>query len=231
MPSSRVGDYQVFYENSEEFHHLKREIFSQHIYYLEEDPRPLRIIDAGAHIGLSTLYFKQIWPQAEILAVEPNPHSQKLLQKNIEVNQLTQVKILPYALDTHTGTTQLQIDSSGEQWFSSSSLHAQAWNGAGETTAIEVPAQPLSELLKQPVGLLKMDIEGAEGAVLQAASGELRQIQHLILEYHPREDNPWTKIEDVLRANKFKWSWLEHQQIIEHPRPKRLALLQATSQN
>ena len=56
METARLGNFTVSFPNSTEFHELKREIFSQHIYYLDEDLEKPYIIDVGAHIGLTVLY-------------------------------------------------------------------------------------------------------------------------------------------------------------------------------
>ncbi|MFZ1721277.1 MAG: hypothetical protein WAU07_02110, partial [Microgenomates group bacterium] len=56
--SSKVSNFTLFHANSEEYHQLKREIFTQDSYFFESDSPTPKIIDAGAHIGIATLYFK-----------------------------------------------------------------------------------------------------------------------------------------------------------------------------
>ena len=57
-----------------------------------------------------------------------------------------------------------------------------------------VEARPLSEFIRERVDFVKMDIEGAEEGVLRelAASGALRLIRQMVIEYHhhigPAED-------------------------------------------
>ena len=78
---TKLNQYIVHYTTSQEYHELKREIFSQGIYYFEADNDAPVIIDAGAHIGLATLYFKSLYPDARITAIEPYPRSFELLNK------------------------------------------------------------------------------------------------------------------------------------------------------
>ncbi|MBK6790779.1 MAG: FkbM family methyltransferase [Betaproteobacteria bacterium] len=45
--------------------------------------RPRGIVDAGAHIGLATVYLATRFPQATIVALEPEPSNYRLLCKNV----------------------------------------------------------------------------------------------------------------------------------------------------
>jgi hypothetical protein len=49
------------------------EMFYRREYGVELDPPPASIVDIGAHVGVSALFFHRRWPTARILAVEPNP--------------------------------------------------------------------------------------------------------------------------------------------------------------
>ena len=66
MQSARLRKFQVWYENSKEYDSLKREIFGEDIYYVELKNKSPLIIDVGAHIGLSTLYYKMLFPKPKI---------------------------------------------------------------------------------------------------------------------------------------------------------------------
>jgi hypothetical protein len=57
------------------------EIFVGHKYDLPlDDPR--FIIDAGAHIGLSAVFFADKYPQATVVAIEPEPSNFEILERN-----------------------------------------------------------------------------------------------------------------------------------------------------
>lgn len=184
MPSTRLGSFSVNYHNLEEYHHIKREIFVDHIYYFEsENPDPL-IIDAGAHIGLATLYFKKMFPAARIIAIEPNPTTFKLLEQNIWENKLTDVQCVHAALvpDERDSITLFQDEAN--QWLMTTSVRPGAWSGDQKTRPITVPACRLSTCIKEPVEMLKLDIEGSELAVMREAKGGLDLIKNLRLEFH-----------------------------------------------
>lgn len=201
-----IHDYTFQGTNLRELRNIVNEVFDQHSYYFEtQNPNP-RIIDIGAHIGVATHYFAHTHPGATIIAVEPHPVSFSMLQENCEWNRLSdkanitfiQAAIVPnhilnqdFQQNSEKGSSQttLYTDQTGE-WLSSTSIQNGGWNAEQEDmTEIIVPALTLAELIdNQPVQLLKMDIEGAEWDVLLNAGEELRLVERLILEYHPKRD-------------------------------------------
>lgn len=198
MQNSRLQNYTIYYNNSEEYHTLKREVFTADCYYFEtENPTPY-IIDAGAHIGLSTLYFKQLFPGSEILAIEPNPGSFQLLEKNIFENQITGVTTIQAALSEQTGQEQLFLDETNEQWHSTASFHKGSWVGSQKTTSITVSTHTLSEFVTKPVDFLKLDIEGSEQKVLFEAKNSLHLIKEMHIEFHTHATQSLKKLLDLL---------------------------------
>ncbi len=198
MPSSRLQKYTVYYDNSEEYHNLKREVFTSDLYYFETDnPTPL-IIDAGAHIGLSTLYFKQLFPGAEVISLEPNPRCFELLEKNIFENQLDNITTINAAISDNSGSARFFMDESDEQWYSTAGLHKGSWAGVQESKEISVQTHTLSELITKPVDFLKLDIEGVEQSVLNQAKDSLSQIKEMQIEYHSHPTQDLQKLIDLL---------------------------------
>ena len=205
-PFLQIDNRTVYYHNKEELLILKKEIFTQHCYYFETNTaRPL-IIDAGAHIGLSTLYFKKQLPLARVIAIEPNPTNFELLEKNIWDNKLANVNTIQVALDTHEGTTQLNIDRN-QAWYSTSSLLENAWNGDLPSEPIEVKTMTLSGLLHEPVDLLKLDIEGSELAVLKEAEDKLNLVDQLFVEFHPHKGQTLTDLTNLLDKHQYRLSF------------------------
>lgn len=230
MQSTKIGKFTVYYEQSEEFHTVKREIFTHDSYYVEFDTNKSVIIDAGAHIGLSTLYFKRFFPQAKIWAVEPIPDNFRLLEQNVFENQLSDVTLINAALSDSAGRTVLHQDSSEHHWQSTASRYSGAWNGAQKTTPIEVSALLLSDLLyeiNQQIDLLKMDIEGSELAVLKEAEPRLGQVRQLIIEYHPRPEQPIDAIIILLQQHNFTLAFWQNGRSVEPHRAKGLFYIQA----
>jgi len=82
--------------------HSVDEIFKEEIYkFTSESPTPY-IIDCGANIGLSVLYFKRLFPDSEIVAFEPDEKIFKILERN--TNSLENVTIVKKAVWTEETT-------------------------------------------------------------------------------------------------------------------------------
>ncbi len=230
MPTAKLPPYMIDYTNSDEYHHLKREIWSGHCYYteIEVDDRAPVIIDAGAHIGISTLYFAKIFPTAQILAIEPNPITRDLLEKNVWNNRLEdRVTILPFALSNQTGTTPL-YHLPDKQWQLNANLTPQAWNGDKLTETHEVETITLSSLITQPVDLIKLDIEGAELLILKESRETLYLVQQLWVEFHPSGKNSLLELTQILEKQGFKIIIWQKEKIVSLENARGLCLIHAT---
>lgn len=203
MQTTRIGKNVIWYDNAEEFNELKKEIFTEHRYYLELDKEDPVILDMGAHIGLATLYIKQIYPDAHITAFEPHPDTFALLTKNIADNQLTGVTLVQAAVAPKTGTITLQEASGPGAWRSGVGIIPRGWRGVQDTQSITVPAVSVLDYLTHPVDFLKMDIEGMEYEVIKTAGERLRHVKHIVIEVHPRSDRRMAEIEKVLQSAGF----------------------------
>lgn len=193
MPSAKLGEYLVTFGNSEEYHHLKQEIFTHHSYYVElNNPSPL-IIDLGAHIGLATLYFKHLYPAAKVVAVEPLPANLKFLHQNIANNHLDNVTVIPKAITTQDGEVEFFFDASGQEWWSTAGFTKGSWTKTQTSESVMVEATTLKDILAPhfEVDILKVDIEGAEfTAFATTPATMLRRVKHCFVEYHPAKDRP-----------------------------------------
>lgn len=192
MQNARLQDYTVWFENSEEYHSVKREVWGKDGYYMDLDDYPeidqtkLKILDAGAHIGLATLYWKRLYPLASVMAVEPHPETAAILRKNIEENFLTKVDVVEAALSDREGQQELFFDKSPERWYSTAGFTHGAWNGEQQSERVWVKTRRLSDLLREyEPDLVKLDIEGAEEMVLRQAQEQLKIAKIYLVEFHP----------------------------------------------
>ncbi len=186
------------FEQEEEWRDLKREVLDGGIYYFETERREPIIIDGGAHVGLATLYWKWLYPEAKIWAFEPNPHLFALLQRNLENNQVQGVTAIQAALGKHEGEAQFWIDATAWAWWSVGSFHRGAWNGEQkDQEVITVKSVQLKTYVQKlpRVDLLKLDVEGAESMILRGLGEELEKVQHLIFEFHPTGEQ---RLEELL---------------------------------
>ncbi|NIJ51563.1 FkbM family methyltransferase [Dyadobacter arcticus] len=58
------------------------QIFMKHEYNIKLDFEPQTIVDGGANIGLCSVYFKNKYPSARIIAIEPDDENFEMLRKN-----------------------------------------------------------------------------------------------------------------------------------------------------
>jgi FkbM family methyltransferase len=199
--NTRLEGYTVEYINREEYLRIKKEIFTSEIYNLELQNSPI-IIDAGAHIGLATLYFKKKYPQSRIITVEPNPILFKTLELNIEQNSISGITLINKALAKKEGKMDFFIDNAGT-WYSTGGKHVGAWSGNQQSKKIEVETITLSSLLKEPIDLLKLDIEGSELEVLKESKEKLGLVRNIVLEFHSNRDNKLEKLLKLLNSSGY----------------------------
>jgi FkbM family methyltransferase len=226
MQSAKVRNFEVWFENSKEFHSLKREIFGEDLYYVELPKKDPLIFDVGAHIGLATLYFNMLYPKAKIVAVEPHPKAIEVLRRNIELNRLEDVEVVEAAIAGEEGKRSFFVDVDGE-WLSSSSFAAGAWNGAQKNTEMVVKTILLGDLIEDRVDLLKLDVEGAEEEVLMSLGEKLRKIDRILFEYHPQKKGSAKKIVDLLHQHGFGVTFYKGSREVDWHKTKGLLLGEA----
>jgi FkbM family methyltransferase len=179
------------------FRFMFKEIFKQEIYKFRSRNRKPYIIDAGANIGLSTIYFKSIYPESEIIAFEPDNSIFNYLQKNISQFNYKDVQLIKKGL--WDKETMLGFNSEG------------ADGGAidfneQEKTQTEIEATSLKPFLNRKVDFLKIDIEGAEYTVLQDIEKNLNLVQRIFVEYHSfiGEEQCLSDILEILKRAGFR---------------------------
>lgn len=163
------------------------EVFREKQYELPSTLAPEVVLDLGANTGLSPLFFRSLYPQARIIAVEAQPTTFARLQENTQA--WPQVEALHLAASDREGEVEL-FSSNGRNISSSVFERKQSPLGGSSglaTTPTRVPGSSLSNLLTQCggyVGVLKFDIEGAEQRVFENFN-QWEQIGTLIGEVHP----------------------------------------------
>lgn len=159
------------------------EIFQKQIYQFPAQTPAPRIIDCGANIGLSVIYFKRVHPESRITAFEPDPQIFSVLEENIRQCGYADVELVNKAVWTETATLEFLPDGSDGGRMVQMSADRQR---------IQVPTVRLADFLNEPIDLLKIDIEGAETSVLQDCQDTLQHVRHLFVEYHSFEHQPQT---------------------------------------
>lgn len=177
LKTIHFGKLIISYKRPYEVLHTYRELFEDEIYSFTSNSAKPFIIDCGANIGLSVLYFKTIYPEAELIAFEPDKDNYELLQKNISLNNLPNVKAQQAAVWNKTEI--LHFSSNGSQ-----ASHI-VNDGKSFQKTIDVQAIRLADILKErEVDLLKIDVEGVEDVLIKDCVPYLSNVKCLFVEYH-----------------------------------------------
>lgn len=156
------------------FYMQYKDEFVQGIYHFEAVRKAPRILDGGANMGMSSLCWKRAYPEAEIIAFEPDPAIFALLQENVAANGLTGVELVNAGLGPQAGRFDFHSDHSA----------------GGQIRLVDnakgVRVERLSDYLDRRVDLLKLNIEGLELDVLREAAeaGRLGAVEQMVFEYH-----------------------------------------------
>ena len=143
---------------------------------------PSVIIDAGANIGLTTASFAAAFPQAKIIAIEPQQDNFDILCKNVAA--YPNVICLKAAL-WHTNT-RLQLHDPGRSHYSFQVGEVIDPNEDGTVEALTVP-ELIDRFQLGKIDFLKVDIEGAEKEVFEnGAEAWLPKVSSLAVELHER---------------------------------------------
>jgi FkbM family methyltransferase len=137
---------------------------------------PRTIIDLGANIGLTTLYFASKAPGARFICVEPVPSNVELLRRNVRV--LPQAVIVEAAVAKTSGT--VLFDDTRPTWGGSI-----ACNGRLYVQSISIDDLIMRYAPEGVIDLLKIDIEGAEADVLSSPMRWLDRVSCIVAELHP----------------------------------------------
>lgn len=162
-----------------------RKVFIDHEYEFKVNAAPNVIIDAGANIGLASIYFANKYPNAKIISIEAERGNYELLSKNVANYK----NVIP--------------------------VHAALWNVCEEISLIDpglgdwgfmtgedneglsmddirhsVPGVTIDYLIQEyhidEIDILKVDIEGAEKEVFEDTSGWIDRVNSIVVELHER---------------------------------------------
>jgi FkbM family methyltransferase len=154
---------------------------------------PRLIVDVGANIGATAVFFALNYPSAKLLCYEPARENAVFLERNVA----------PFP-QVETRTCGLAAEAAAARLYHGNSQSMQhSLYRSSETTAhyetIELRAAGI-ELAEIPDGsILKLDTEGAEVPILRALAGRMSALDMIYLEYHSEEDR--RAIEAMLAAD------------------------------
>lgn len=197
MPSNQFGQMNVTindtripfqYPPTLFMHNIVLGIFSGKEYPLVNLPHfnPSIIVDVGANVGATALFFHASYPNAQIFCYEPSESNYNYLAANTK--EFENITSYPYGLYNTACEKSLYI---GRDQPAQNSIIAS--NGTSEVTETIRLAQSSTELIRaelERISILKIDTEGCE---LQILEDILEKAPHIAIdviyiEYHSEED-------------------------------------------
>ncbi|MEO6071315.1 MAG: FkbM family methyltransferase [Chitinophagaceae bacterium] len=187
----------IYYQRPYELLHTFDALFVKGMYHFHTtDPSPL-IIDCGSNIGVSILYFKNLFPLSKIISFEPDENNFRLLSLNVEKNNLSNVEVNKEAVWIKKGAISFESNAT-----EGSHITEENQGHTNKVTAIR-----LADLLQQhsKIHFLKIDIEGAEWAVVKDCAHDLHRVENLFLEYHGKANETFklAEIIDIIKETGF----------------------------
>lgn len=199
----RLFGYKMSANSPQTVLRLVKEIFIVQVYKHESGNPAPKIIDAGANIGISVSYFKSLYPEAKITAIEPNPKAFAYLKSNIKQNGLRDVHAIKACLSDRVGKESFYLSSGGNI------INGSLYPEIGISYMQDVDSVKLSDYLRLvEVELVKIDVEGAERQMFQdlKKSGTICQSKQYLLEYHAEAGLPdiYDALADSFEKKGFK---------------------------
>lgn len=131
---------------------------------------PTVILDLGANIGLTTLYFKKFFPNAEVICLEPD--RKNFAQLSLNTATLAKVTLINAAVwNKCAPLIEDNAFRGGDDWSKSYKEENK------DITSTQIEGITIHNILKQHnknhIDVLKIDIEGAERFIFNESSSDL----------------------------------------------------------
>jgi FkbM family methyltransferase len=161
-----------------------RKVLIECEYELPVPSQPKTILDAGANVGFSAVYFANRFPDAKIVAIEPERANFEILERNVA--PFRNVTCLRNALVGASRTVSI-VDAGVGFW----GFQAAGSNDVMQRPVVdEVEGITVRDVMRRfswdRIDLLKVDIEGSEIEVFETAQDWIDGIEIIVVELHDR---------------------------------------------
>ncbi len=182
-----------------------RQVLITREYDWEFSKTPRVIIDAGANIGLTSVFYANKYPEATIVAIEPEPSNFQMLEKNIEpYPNVTAVHAALWKANEEISLIDPGLGCYGFRTIGASDLVASP-DGQRRVRGLTV-----DEVMKthglEFVDLLKIDIESSEKEVFEGATGWIERVGVIVVELHDQLRSGCAR-SVYLAAKDFEFEW------------------------
>ncbi|MCX6213640.1 FkbM family methyltransferase [Spirosoma sp.] len=138
------------------------------------------MLDIGANMGFYSIRVGQKAVHGKVFAFEPDPGNYATLQKNLVLNNLTNVTAYNAALSDKKETLRLYKHPFNVGDY-------RLYNDGDFTEYVDVPTLRLDDTIKERVDLIKIDVQGFEYFVLKGGQALLAKYMPIVIsEFWPR---------------------------------------------
>jgi FkbM family methyltransferase len=157
------------------------EVFDHRYYDFELPVLPGTILDLGANVGYTAIFFGRKYAHAQIACVEPMPQNVAVLRQNLLLNNI-QATVFDAAVAVEDGLIQMETDV--HDYGHKVAINKSQNNGVLVTCeGVSMPSL-MKRLGWKRVGLLKIDIEGYERVLLNEKCDWLQLVDAMCIECH-----------------------------------------------
>ena len=135
-------------------------------------------LDVGANIGNHSMFLAGIF--SRIIAFEPNPLISSILSLNLQLNKISNVEVKTIALSDRTTKQPLRFSARN---LGAASLERMSAVSERAQYEVEVQLCEGDSILEadQPIGFIKIDVEGHEEAVLHGLKDTILRHQPILM--------------------------------------------------
>jgi FkbM family methyltransferase len=141
-------------------------------------------VDVGANDGYFTTFAaRKVGTTGRVIAVEPSSRERAHLSRNLSLNGISNVTVLPISLGAAPGMVELKLAHGTHAGHNTLGrfVHEDVVSGFSEQVEIKTLDEVFAASAPGRVDLIKIDVEGGEGGVIAGAAGTLRKWQPLLL--------------------------------------------------
>lgn len=145
-----------------------------------------RCVDVGANVGIHTIRLaKLVGAQGKVIALEPDEELAGRATNNIALNSLTNVQVIQAAAsESGCDAAVLYRPDTRDSNKGRASLLPHSYLTGSQVT---VPTVAIDDINRNPVNLIKIDVEGFEAAVVSGATNTIQAYSpSIIFEYAPK---------------------------------------------
>lgn len=139
------------------------------------------ILDLGANIGLSSVYFQHVWPQSKIVAVEPSEDNFAVLRENF--GRSPSFDAMHAGISSRSSTLRLADPAAEKNAFTTMAAEAGTEGAVRGVTVPEILGRYPREQGFFPF-IVKIDIEGFESDLFAENTEWINEFPLLIIEMH-----------------------------------------------